>query len=262
MSPSEQHSHLSSHLEEPEVWAVKTFGGVELGDLRRTDRLVQLAAALVRDPQSALPASLRGEAETVGAYRLLNNAALSPEQILMPHFVQTRREAASRPQVLLIGDTTSFNFSSHPSLQDAGPVGRGNLAQGFFVHSVLARDAHSEELLGCASQQTFVRKLAPAQETCGQRKQRERESQVWEQSVQAIGAVPAGTQWIYVGDRGSDIFRFWQVCQALGSDFTLRIAQDRGIAGPEGEIDPDLLHLKRWARTLPPQDLQRLSLPA
>jgi hypothetical protein len=42
-------------LEEPETWAVRTFGQAELGDLRRTDRLVQLAAALARNPQSSLP---------------------------------------------------------------------------------------------------------------------------------------------------------------------------------------------------------------
>ena len=59
-----------TELEEAETWAVQTFGLAELGDLRRTDRLVQLAAALARDPQSSLPASLRGEAETVGASAL------------------------------------------------------------------------------------------------------------------------------------------------------------------------------------------------
>lgn len=251
-------------LEEPETWAVRTFGQAELGDLRRTDRLVQLAAALARNPQSSLPASLRGEAETVGAYRFLNSAALTPEQIQMPHWVQTRREAAARPQVLMIGDSTEFNFSSHHRLQGAGPIGRGSLAQGFFVHTVLARDAQTEELLGCAFQHTFVRHRAPEQETKGQRKQRERESLVWEHSVRSIGPVPTGSQWIYVGDRGSDLFPFWQACQKLGYDFTIRVAQDRGVRGKEAETtdDPDLLHLKSRARQLPAQDVRLLSLPA
>src|SRR5258708_16256680 len=120
-----------NELEEAETWAVRTFGLAELGDLRRTDRLVQLAAALARDPQSSLPASLRGEAETVGAYRFLNHAALTPEQILMPHWVQTRREAASREQVLMIGDATECNLSRHHRVQGAGPVGRSRLSQGF-----------------------------------------------------------------------------------------------------------------------------------
>lgn len=253
-----------NELEEAESWAVRTFGLVEVGDLRRTDRLVQLAAALARNPENSLPANLRGEAETTGAYRLLNNAALSPEAILMPHWVRTRKEAAAHSQVLMIGDTTEFNFSSHHRLQGAGPVGRGSAAQGFFLHSVLARDAHSEELLGCAFAQSFVRQPAPEQETKGQRKQRARESQIWEQSVRGIGPVPEGSQWIYVGDRGSDLFPFWQACQQLGYDFTIRVAQDRGIGSEEAEAvdDPDLLHLKSRVRTLPPQDLRLLHLPA
>jgi hypothetical protein len=81
--------------------------------------------------------------------------------LLMPHQVQTRREAAARCQVLMIGDTTEFNFSSHHSLQGTGPVGRGSQAQGFFVHTVLARDAQTEELLGCAHQQSGCRANLP-----------------------------------------------------------------------------------------------------
>jgi hypothetical protein len=113
-------------------------------------------------------------------------------------------------------------------------------------------------------EQTFVRQPAPDQETKGQRKQRERESLVWEQSVRGIGPVPSGSQWIYVGDRGSDLFPFWQVCQKLGYDFTIRVAQDRGVLGEEagGSSDPDLLHLKSRVRQLPAQDVRLLALPA
>lgn len=85
--------------EEPDVWAVNTFGLADVGDLRLTDRLVQVAAALARNPQASVPASLRGETETVGAYRLRNTTAVTPEAILMPHLIQTRREAAKRRHV-------------------------------------------------------------------------------------------------------------------------------------------------------------------
>jgi hypothetical protein len=156
------------------VWAVRTFGQAEWGDVRRTERLVQLAAALARYPQSSVPASVRAEVEMVGASRFLNHGALTTEQIQMPRGVQTRREAAAR------SETTEFTVSSHHCLQGAGPIGRGSRAEGFFVHRVLARDAESEELLGCASQQTFVRQPAPEEETTGQRTQRERESLMWE----------------------------------------------------------------------------------
>ncbi len=37
-------------LENPEEWASKTFASAELGDVRRTDRLVQIAVALAEEP--------------------------------------------------------------------------------------------------------------------------------------------------------------------------------------------------------------------
>lgn len=143
-------------------------------------------------------------------------------------------------------------------------MGRGSQAQGFFVQTVLARDAQTEELLGCAAPYPFVRQPAPEQETKGQHTQRERESQVGEQRVRSMGPVPAGSQWMSVGDRGSDLFPCWQVCQPLGSELTIRVAQDRGIAGqePEASEDPAALHLKERARQLPPKDVRCLERPA
>lgn len=203
-------------LEKVEEWAVKTFGAADLGDPRRTDRLVKMAAILGENPSVSLPTSMRNWADTQGAYRFLTNEAVTHEQILMPHWVQTQSEAERRSQVLLRGDTTDVNLSSHKATTGLGPVGRGNTAKGFFVHTVLAVDAKDKQLLGCMGQEPFVREPAPEKETKAERKLRWRESLIWEQSIERIGPVPAGTQWIDVGDRGSDIFRFWQRCQQLG----------------------------------------------
>jgi hypothetical protein len=251
-------------LENAEKWAVETFGGAELGDPRRTDRLVKIATALGENPGISLPASMRNWAETQGAYRFLGNEAMTHEQIMMPHWVQTRSEAERRSQVLMIGDTTEANLSSHKSTTGLGPVGRGNKAQGFFIHSVLAVDAKDKQLLGCMGQEPFVREPAPEKETKAERKARWRESQIWEQSIERIGPVPAGTQWIYVGDRGSDIFRFWQRCEQLGYDFVTRVAQNRNILveGEEEQEDPTAEHLKTLARKLASQGVKVLVVPA
>ena len=216
-------------LQNPEEWAVGTFGAAELGDVRRTDRLVKVASALGENPSISLPASMRNWADTHAAYQFLGNSAISHEQIMAPHFVATYQEAAERSQVLLIGDTTDVNLSTHKATAGLGPVGRGNKAQGFFVHSVLAVDAKDKQLLGCMGQEPFVREPAPEKETKAERNARWRESLIWEQSIQRIGPVPANTQWIYVGDRGSDIFRFWQHCQELGYDYVTRVAQNRNV---------------------------------
>jgi hypothetical protein len=251
-------------LEKVEKWAVETFGAADLGDPRRTDRLVKVAAALGENPSVSLPRSMRNWAETQGTYRFLSNEAITHEQIMMPHWIQTRSEAEQRSQVLLIGDTTDVNLSSHKSTKGLGPVGRGNTAKGFFVHSVLAIDAKDKQLLGCMGQEPFVREPAPEKETKAERNARWRESLIWEQSIERIGPVPADTQWIYVGDRGSDIFRFWQRCQELGYDFLTRVAQNRNVqvCEEEEQEDPTAEHLKTLARSLPSQGVRVLTVPA
>lgn len=251
-------------LENVEKWAVETFGAAELGDPRRTDRLVKVAAALGENPSVSLPRSMRNWADTQGTYRFLSNEAINHEQIMMPHWIQTRSEGEQRSQMLLIGDITDVNLSSHKATKGLGPVGRGKKAQGFFVHSVLAIDAKDKQLLGCLGQEPFVREPAPEKETKAERKTRWRESLIWEQSIERIGPVPAGTQWIYVGDRGSDIFRFWQRCQQLGYDFVTRVAHNRNVVVEEEEEqeDPTVEHLKTLARSLPSQGGSVLIVPA
>ena len=162
-------------LQNAEVWAVETFGAAELGDVRRTDRLVKVASALGENPSVSLPASMRNWADIHAAYQFLGNPAISHEQIMAPHFAAVYQEAAERKQVLMIGDTTDVNLSTHKATTGLGPVGRGNKAQGFFVHSVLAVDASDKQLLGCMGQEPFVREPAPEKKTKAERNARWRE---------------------------------------------------------------------------------------
>jgi Transposase DNA-binding/Transposase Tn5 dimerisation domain len=223
-----------------------------------------MATAIAENPSASLPESMCNWADTLAAYRFLDNEAVTHEQIMTPHWRTTRQEAMQRSRVLLAADTTDINLSSHETAEGLGPIGRGNKAQGFFVHTVLAMDADSQQLLGCMYQEPFVRQPAPKGETKAQRKKRVRESQVWERSIQAIGAVPALQKWIYVGDRGSDIYTFWQTCEQLGYDFVVRVAQDRRVLLdeiPEAE-DAEVLRLKTLARALPAQGGRVLHVPA
>lgn len=251
-------------LEQPDKWAARTFGGAELGDLRRTDRLVKIATAIAENPSASLPESMRNWSDTIAAYRFLDNEAISHEQIMQPHWKQTHEEVRQPPHVLLLADTTDVNLSSHEATSGLGPIGRGSKGQGFFVHTVLAMHADEQQLLGCMYQEPFVRQPVPKKETKAQKKKRVRESQVWERSIQAMGAVPENQQWIYVGDRGSDIYTFWQACQASGYDFVIRVAQDRRAVGEKEaeEDDPTIQRLKTLARSLQAQGGRVLHVPA
>lgn len=87
---------------------------------------------------------------------------------------------------------------------------------------------------------------------------------MWERSIQAIGPVPKKQRWIYVRDRGSDIYTFWQTCEQLGYDFVVSVAQDRRVLvaeEPESE-DLEVQRLKTLARSLLAQGGRVLHVPA
>jgi hypothetical protein len=97
------------------------------------------------------------------------------------------------------------------------------------LQTVLAVESNSRQVLGIAHQEPFLRQPAPPKETKQQRLQRERESQVWERSVQALGSPPEGVRWVHIGDRSSDIFSFLSLCRERKCDFLIRAAQDRCV---------------------------------
>jgi hypothetical protein len=213
-------------LQHADTWAAQNFGAAELGDPRRTDRLIKIANALAENPSASLPHALETWGETQGAYRFLNDPAFNYQEILMPHWSQVYHEASQCSRTLLLADTTEFDFTTHHALKGRGPVGNSKENIGFSLHTVLAMHPQTQEILGCMTLSPFLRKLAPVGETKAQRKKRERESQVWEHSIQQIGRVPEHHQWIYVGDSGSDVYTFWQTCEDLGYD--ARVASGPG----------------------------------
>lgn len=84
-----------------------------------------------------------------------------------------------------------------------------------------------------------------------QRKKRPRESQVWEQAGQQIGAAPRrrDVRWVRVGDRGADIYEHLQKCREVRHGFVVRAAQDRALRdAASGQKEGRLFSV---ARTLP-----------
>src|SRR3989440_24330 len=183
----------TSTLLSAQQWAEQTFGSVNLGHRSRRERAVTMAAAIAADPAASLPKQMGSEAALHGAYRFLQTPDVSYEQLIQPHVQQTREAMGKPKRVLLIQDPTEVDYQAHPTSTGLGPIGNGT-HHGFLLQSVLAVLPQSREVLGLAHQEPFLRQAAPKGETKRERAQRERESQVWERSVQAIGEPAAGVQ--------------------------------------------------------------------
>jgi len=240
-------------------WAQTTFGDVRLGDKRRTERVVRMATLMATQSDVSLPRMMKSKAELKAAYRLLETSDVTYEALMHSYLQQTQEQAQSHRRVLLIQDTTDLNYSHHPKTTGLGPL-KNTKQHGMLLQTVLAVEAQERQILGIMHQEPFLRKLAPEQETRSQRLKRERESQVWERSVAAIGRPPEGVEWINVGDAGSDIFTFFETCLAYGTHFLVRVAQDRCIEGEEE--DEQIGRLKERIRALPTRQKKGLDLDA
>jgi hypothetical protein len=90
------------------------------------------------------------------------------------------------------------------------------------------------------------------------RKRAERESDVWMRQVQAIGTPESASLWVHVGDRGADMFPFFQACRSVQTQFLVRAAQNRRVQESEEEITSSLTQARSW----PSQASRVLALPA
>ena len=93
-------------------WAVTEFADADLGDLRRTQRLIQLAHALAQNPGAALPEACGSSAMLKAAYRFFDNADIEPPDIIQSHIEATYSRLTHVPVVLAVQDTTEADWTS------------------------------------------------------------------------------------------------------------------------------------------------------
>src|SRR5215470_18460596 len=141
-------------------WAERTFGGVQLHDMRRTRRAVQAATNLAENPQGTLPAQMQTWKETKALYRLLDEPDVTFAALMQPHLQQTREQAMFSPVVLLVQDTTDIDLSHRRKISGVGQIGNER-GRGFFVQTVLAVRPQNREVLGCLAQEPGCRVFPP-----------------------------------------------------------------------------------------------------
>lgn len=257
----------AKQLTDPVAWAQETFGAAQLGDPRRTKRLVRLAAQMAADPQGSLPRQSGGDwAALKAAYRLLRADGVTHEAISGPAWQQTRQQLEQeRGVLLLVHDDTELDYGYRPATRGLGPIGNGS-HRGFFVHTVLALlpADQSERMLGVLHQATWVRQSAPRKADGSKESSRERprESQVWIRAVEQVGRPPEGEVWIHVADRYADMYAFLKRCLEMGTGFLVRAAQNRRVRVEEEQAEPELDHLLDRAKSWSAQASGSIEVPS
>lgn len=227
-----------AHLElDISKWAKQQFGDCQLGDKRRTQRIVKLAEQVAKHPDGSTPEQTSQWADCKAAYRLFDADDVSFDAICQPHWRLTRSQCEGT--WLLIGDTTEIDFGVHRETTGLGPTGNGG-GLGFLLHSSLAVNAETDEIAGLAGADLFHRKPRPKQETSTQKKNRPRESEVWGRVIDAVGSAPEATRFIHLFDAGADNYEVFCHLQLQRCGWVIRSGQKhrvvRDLKGNRGSV--------------------------
>lgn len=217
-------------------WAVTECADAELGDPRRTQRVIELATALAQHPTAHLPEACGDGAMLKAASRFFSNDAIEPQDVRHSHIEATDSRLCQAPVVLAGQDTTEIDWTGHPATQGLGPLGH-TACQGLHVHSTLAVTPERVPL-GLLAQRVWARDP----DDVGKRARRkqvpisQKESQQWLASLEAVCSARAAcptTRFVSVGDREADVYDVLAAARPEGVELVLRASWDRCVNAPE-----------------------------
>lgn len=215
------------------------FEGAELGDARRSRRLVKLAQTAALSPDLSFPQLASSDAELEAIYRFLSNEDVEWREILRPHQEASAARCAGLKDVLIIHDSSQFRLETEDDAREVGLL--SGQARGFLAHFSLAvSDEVTRTPLGVLSFQPVVRRgYAASRKDYSRSKQvqklatlahSEKERERWYDGVQTAESLLEGrSSPIHVMDRGADGYMLWSRLVAAKQRFVIRaVAHGRG----------------------------------
>lgn len=216
------------------------FAEAQLGDIRRTRRLVSLADALRRHPGGSLPNKLPSPRNLKALYRLCSRREVTHHTVLAPHRARTQRLWVEHDTVLILHDSTELDYSKRKSLSDLGDIGGPGRHRGYICHNSLVVLPEDGSVLGLFNQILHKRVKPPKKETKTQlRNRKSRMSRLW---LEGVAELPADRRLVDVCDRGADTFEFLEHELGSGRRFVVRSSHSRRIIPRSGSTAKLFLH--------------------
>jgi hypothetical protein len=223
--------------------------GASFGDKRLDERLGTVAEEFASHPNVSIPAATSGRAEMEAAYRFFNNAKVTPEKILEPHFQATRKRIAQHDMVLLVQDTTELDLTRpEQQVRGAGPMD-SEARRGAFLHPLEAFDLNAIPL-GMAWQKSWTRDEVQTELTKAEKNKKRRETPIedkesirWIEGIRASREVAKAcpqTTCVCVGDSESDIYELFSESRATPENnlqLLVRACQTRATTDRSNWLD-------------------------
>jgi len=225
------------------AWIQQLVGTAELGDRRRTHRLVKLIESLMAHPVGTLPSKL-SRAELKAAYRWCSADDVthaSVEQAVRRGTLSLCKETPGT--ILILHDSSELDYSFRRSLREQlGAIGDGR-GRGYSCHSSVAVTPEGR-FLGVVGQILHRPVRAPKGEGHADRRERAtRNSLLW---LKGTTELPADQRYVDVCDRGADTFEFLEHELLSGRRFVIRGKNNRRCyAGHHGHREVKLMEYLR-----------------
>jgi hypothetical protein len=230
-------------VKDPEQWANHLFSNANLGDERRTKRLVTLSHDMARNIGCSIVKASGFSASIEGAYRFLRNDKIKAYDIAQSAFISLQSDLVEPKTILALEDTTTLNYH-HNVTKELGHIGKFAhcVTRGMWAHSVLMVDADTEQTIGLAEQHRWVRKqqgMGTAKER-QKRKYETKESYKWQRSSEVMQQrySSAMNKIISVCDRESDMFDYIFYKMQHQQRFVVRAHHERFVNAQKERLSP------------------------
>jgi len=230
---------VGSNPLDSEDWPRAVFGGADLGDRRRSDRLVESVESLGRRPGCSVPQALGAPKKLKGFYRLMENEDVKESALLKAQVNATVLACGGQDRIIVVQDTTTISLNTHEAMEGLGPTNDSPGSRGLLMHSSLALDMQGIPI-GLLDAYVWARQAETMGGVQHDRKGRDfedKESFKWVRAMrvgrEALEGLPADRRpkMLFVFDAEGDIHEVLQDIVESGDDAVVRQAQNRCAQG-------------------------------
>jgi len=222
-------------MHDVERWAADEFGDAELGDRRRTQRLVKLVTEVARTPAGTVTRACHTSASREGAFRWLGNSAIRHEAVLSATTRATLRRCARLRRVHVPLDGTALTLTDKKRSKGLGPVGQTDGAHG--VHVMTAFVVSSEGTpLGIAGQRTWVRQTSRTKSDSPMKSEADHWLKLLVKTHREFEERSPDCEAFYQLDRGADCAPVLLLAVKADLLLTVRAAHDRKVDTEAGRL--------------------------
>ncbi len=194
-------------------------------------------------PQAQVPQACGSRAKTKAAYRFFDHPRATMDILLGSHIEATWARMRPHRVVLAVQDTTTLNYTAHPSTEGLGPLHTADdITQGLLLHDTVAFTEDGVPL-GLLDVQCWARNWQEAARK-GARRNRpieQKESAKWLRSYRAAANAQThcpDTRIVSVGDREADIYELFAQAASTpgGPDLLVRAERTRSRKTEQGPL--------------------------